>query len=108
MTTDPLIRRAVAGDADAVATLADLAPTSRDPAVLVAAALSDPDWPALLDRARAVAVDRPDRQLVAVAAAALSGDLDRARLLAREHLAEHPDTLLVAFLAAGPDQEDPR
>jgi len=99
-TTDRLVRGAVAGDEWVRAELARLAPTSTDPAVLVAAALTDPDWPALLERAAAAAADQRERQLVAVAAAALAGDTDRARLLAREHLAEHPDSLLAAHLAS--------
>lgn len=72
----------------------------RGPAVLVAAALSAPDWPDLLDRAAASATSTRDRQLVAIAAAHLRGDDDRALLLARDHLAEHPDAVLVAQIAA--------
>jgi hypothetical protein len=37
---------------------------------------------------------------VAVAAAYLRGDADRAALLARDHLADHPDSPLVAHIAA--------
>jgi len=36
---------------------------------------------------------------VAIAYAYLAGDLDRADVLAREHLADHPDNDLVARLA---------
>lgn len=67
---------------------------------LVAAALVDPAWEDLLDRAAAAAVDTRDRQVVAVAAAYLGGDADRALLLARDHLADHPDSPLVAHIAA--------
>lgn len=37
---------------------------------------------------------------MAVAAAYLGGDADRALLLARDHLADHPDSPLVAHIAA--------
>jgi len=67
---------------------------------LVADALVAPDWPALLERADSTAATTRDRQLVAVAAAYLHGDADRALLLARDHLAEHPDSVLVAHIAA--------
>jgi hypothetical protein len=67
---------------------------------LVAAALSTPDRPDLLVRAGEVATSTRDRQLVAIAAAHLDGDDDRALLLARDHLADHPDDVLVASIAA--------
>ena len=41
-----------------------------------------------------------DSAVVAVATAHLRGDGDRTLLLARDHLAEHPDSLLVAHIAA--------
>ncbi|MET0415393.1 MAG: hypothetical protein ABW022_05170 [Actinoplanes sp.] len=66
-----------------------------DPAALVETALR------LFARARATAVTSRDRQTVAIAAAYLAGDLDRAGVLAREHLADHPDNDLVARIAEG-------
>lgn len=75
-------------------------PTEQPTRDLVAAALDDPRWPELLRRAAAAAVDTRDRQVVAVARAYLSGDADRALLLARDHLADHPDSELVARIAA--------
>ena len=77
-----------------------VARTSRDPAVLVAAALITTDWPQLLDRAAEAASSTRDRQLVAVATAHLHGENDRALLLARDHLADHPESVLVAHIAA--------
>jgi hypothetical protein len=100
MDTTPaeqLVRRLTAGDAAALRTLAV---TSDDPAVLTAAALVTPDWQPLLARAAAAAGRTRDRQLVTIAAAYLRGDADRALLLARDHLADHPDSPLVAHLAA--------
>ena len=98
--TDQLIRHLIAGDATAIGALVDRSASSEDPTVLVAAALVVPGWPALLHRAAAAAHDAPERQVVAIAAAYLRGETDRALLLARDHLAEHPDSLLVAHIAA--------
>ena len=42
-----------------------------------------------------------DRQLVALAAAHLAGDRDRLTALAREHLLDHPDSVLAAWITAG-------
>ena len=67
---------------------------------LVLAALAAPDRPDFLERAEAAARTTRDRQLVAIAAAYLSGDADRVDALARDHLADHPDNVLVAWIAA--------
>ena len=69
-----------------------------DPAVLVAVALAAVDRP--LERAAAPAADARTRRAVAVALAYLGSDHDRALLLARDHLADHPADLLVAHVAA--------
>ncbi|HEY2224597.1 hypothetical protein [Actinomycetospora sp.] len=99
--TDALVRGLVAGDRAAIDALVAAAGTSRDATVLVAAALVVDDGTALLARAATAAPDLRTRQLVAIAAAFLDGDADRVHLLARDHLAEHPDSLLAAHLAAG-------
>jgi hypothetical protein len=67
---------------------------------LIAAVLGDPDRRDLLDAAAAAAVTTRDRQLVAIAAAHLDGDADRVDALAREHLVDHPDSVLAARIAA--------
>jgi hypothetical protein len=41
-----------------------------------------------------------DRQVVAIADAHLAGDADRVDALARDHLVDHPDSILVAWIAA--------
>jgi hypothetical protein len=97
---EQLIRDSIAGRAGATDALLEAAGTSRDPGVLVAAALVAPGRPELVTRAAAAATCTRDRQLVVVATAHLHGDDDRALLLARDHLAEHPDSLLVAHIAA--------
>lgn len=98
--SEQLIRRLIAGDATVIGVLLERAGTSDDPGLLVAAALVVPSWQALLGRAAASAEGARDRQVVAVAAAHLRGDAERALLLARDHLADHPDSLLVAHIAA--------
>ena len=101
-TSNPeqLIRDLIAGNAGATDAILEAASTSQDSSVLVAAALVAPARPGLLARAAASATCLRDRQLVAVATAHLRGDDDRTLLLARDHLAEHPDSLLVAHIAA--------
>ncbi len=39
-----------------------------------------------------------DRQVIAVAEAYISGDIDRADALAREHLADYPDSVLATWI----------
>jgi hypothetical protein len=63
------------------------------PAALVETALR------LLSRAKATAVTARDRQTLVIAIAYLAGDLDRVDVLAREHLADHPDNELVSRIA---------
>jgi hypothetical protein len=99
-TAERLIRDLIADRAGALDALLEAAGDSQDPAVLVAAALVAPGRPALLARAAASATCLRDRQLIAVATAHLRGEDDRTLLLARDHLAEHPDSLLVAHIAA--------
>jgi hypothetical protein len=103
---DELIRRLVDGDPAVRAELAAAAPTSADPVLLVAAALAAAE-PALLGRATAVAGAAHERRLVDIAAAYLAGTVDRARLLARDHLADHPDSLLATFVAHPPEKRNP-
>jgi hypothetical protein len=81
--TDRLIRQFIGGD----------------PILLVAAALIDPAAPGLLERANASAATTSDRQLVAIAAAHIARDADRVDALARDHLVDHPDNILVAWIA---------
>jgi hypothetical protein len=81
----PRIRRLIAGD--------DQARTSLQ-------ALAGPGSDRLLARAAATATTTRDRQLVAIAAAHLAGDEDRLDALVRDHLADHPGSLLAAWIAA--------
>ena len=102
--TETLLRRLIGGDQAA-------APPSwpaRAPActgLLVAAALISGDGDGrLLARATTHAATTRDRQLVAVAAAHLDGDHDLLDALVRDHLADHPDNVLAAWIATSTSQ----
>ncbi len=94
-----LLHQLVLGDAAAIAAIVEASRTSDDPAILVAAALFAPDGDGLMARAGGVAATTRDRQLVAIAAAHLRGDRDLVDALARDHLVDHPDNVLVAWIA---------
>jgi hypothetical protein len=95
----PLLRRLVLGDDDAIAAVVAAAETSDDPRVLVAAALFAGDADALLMRAQTAACTTRDRQLVAIAVAHRRGDRSLVDALARDHLVDHPDSVLAAWIA---------
>ncbi|GIF46393.1 hypothetical protein DFJ67_4950 [Asanoa ferruginea] len=95
-----LVRRLVGGDSTVAPELLDLAKTDNSPILLVAAALVAGAPGDLLTRATASAATTRDRQLVAIATAHLDGDEDRLDGFVRDHLAEHPDNVLVAWIAA--------
>lgn len=73
--TETLIRQVIGGDPAATTRLADRARSSDEPTTR-------------------------DRQLIAIAAAHLAGDADRVDALARDHLVDYPDSILVAWIAA--------
>ena len=50
-------------------------------------------------RAGELAVTTRDRQLVAIASAHLRGERELVDALARDHLVDHPDNVLVAWIA---------
>jgi hypothetical protein len=104
--TDSLIRQLIGGDQGAATQIAERARTSDEPILLVAAALADPAAHELLVRATALASTTRDRQLTAIAAAHLDGDTERVDALARDHLADHPDSLLVAWIAGSSRQTE--
>jgi hypothetical protein len=97
-----LIHQLVVGDADAVAAIVKAAHLSTDVTTLVAGALFAPVPYELLERAAGLARTTRDRQLVAIARAHLAGDVDQVDALARDHLVDHPDGVLVAWIAAHP------
>jgi len=96
-----VLHQLAVGDAAAVAEIVERAATSEDVPTVVAAALFGPiDRPALMARAASLAVTTGDRQLVAIATAHLDGDADRVDDLARDHLVDHPDSVLVAWISS--------
>ena len=96
-----LLGSLISGDQAAVAAVRTCARTSDVPALLVAAAVVSGDGDGLLlARAATHAVTTRDRQLVAVAVAYLGGDHGLFDALIRDHLADHPDNLLAAWMAA--------
>jgi uncharacterized protein YbaP (TraB family) len=97
---EQLIHQLMVGDATAVAAIVETSRTSEDPAILVAAALFAPRGEGLLARAGELAATTRDRQVVAIAAAHLRGERDLVDALARDHLVDHPDSVLVAWIAA--------
>lgn len=95
-----LLLQLVQGSTAAAAEVAVHARSSDDVTVLVAAALFSTYPDALMAEAAGTAVTPRQRQLVAIAQAHLAGDVDRVDALAREHLADHPDSVLVAWISA--------
>lgn len=96
-----LILRLVAGDPDAVAEVLAQTATTRSASVLVVAAMVSRDA-GHLDRAAEVATDPRERRLVVLARTHLAGDAALLDALVRDHLADHPDHLLAAWIAGRP------
>ena len=94
-----LIHQLAVADADAIAAIVDAARTSDDPMILVAAALFASDGTGLMARAGERAATTRDRQLVAIATAHRRGERELVDALARDHLVDHPDSLLAAWIA---------
>jgi hypothetical protein len=98
--SENVLHQLAVGDAAAVAAIVDRAHTSDDVTTMVAAALFAPDPSDLLRRADTVATTTRDRHVVAIAVAHVAGDADRVDALARDHLVDHPDSVLVAWISA--------
>jgi hypothetical protein len=96
---DLVIRRAIGGDAEAIAWIEAQADTTDEPIVIVMAAVLEGDADRL-DRALVVAGTTRDRQVVAIAGAHLCRDRDLVDALARDHLVDHPDSYVVAWIAS--------
>ncbi|MFM2078616.1 MAG: hypothetical protein RJA49_2506 [Actinomycetota bacterium] len=99
---DDTIRRAIGGDVGAVRWIVTHAATTDDALAVVMAALLERD-PVRLDRARAVATTSRERQVVEIARLHLAGRTELVDALARDHLVDHPDSLIVAWIAADTD-----
>jgi hypothetical protein len=101
-----LIHQLAVGDQAAIARIVKQAQTSNDVTIVVAAAFFAPAGSDLMARAATLAVSTKDRQLVAIATAHLDGDADRVEDLARDHLADHPDSVLVAWITSTSNAND--
>lgn len=97
---EELIRRLAAGEDTVGDEILELAWTGTTPSLLVAAAFLVESPHGLLRRAARSARSTRDRQLVAIALARAEGDLDRLEALARDHLSDHPDHAIAAWVAA--------
>jgi len=93
-----LLHRLIGDQPDAPAEILGCAADSTSTPLLVAAALLANDLE-LLTRAAQHAATTRDRQLVALADAHLRGNADLLYVLVRDHLCEHPDNLLAAWIA---------
>jgi hypothetical protein len=97
---DNLIHQLAVGDRAAVAAIVAEAHVSEDVTTLVSAAMFATDPTDLLRRAAAAAETTRDRQVVAIAVAHVAGDIDLVDALARDHLTDHPTSVLVAWITA--------
>jgi hypothetical protein len=100
------VRRLIGGDPTAPTEVLARAATSKDPPLLVAAALLSGDR-IPLRRARDGARTARDRQLVALADARLRGETEVFDVLVREHLSDYPTSLLAAWIAGEPTPATP-
>ena len=95
-----LLRRLIGGDDTAPGEILDRAQASDSPGLLVAAALVADEPELFLIRAARSAFTTRDRQLVALATAHLNDNAELLDALARDHLSDHPDSVLAAWMAA--------
>jgi hypothetical protein len=95
-----LLHRLIGGHPAAPADILRLAADTTSTPLLVAAALLASDLEFLARAAKHATTSR-DRQLVALADAHLRGNPDLLDALVRDHLSEHPDNVLAAWIAAG-------
>ena len=106
--SEQLLRRLVVGDDAAIAAIVEASRTSDDPLILVAAALFAADGDALLARA-----ERPSPRRPATASSSPSprahrrGERELVDALARDHLVDHPDNVLVAWIADASHSQTP-
>jgi hypothetical protein len=99
MTDEEAVRRAMGGDADAIEWVGRRAERTEDVDLVTMAGLlaERDDW---LDRAEGLALTSRQRQVVAIARAHRRGEGELVDALARDHLVDFPDSVLVAWIAA--------
>ncbi len=96
-----LLHRLVGGDTRAAGDILVRAATTDSASVLVAAAMLARDT-GHLARAGDLATGARERQLVVLARAHLEGNAHLLHVLVGDHLADHPDHLLAAWIAGQP------
>lgn len=102
--SDALIRRAIGGDHVAIEQITSHAETTDSAVVIAMAALLEHEATRLA-RAGSVAVTTRDRQIVEIARAHLAQRDELVDALARDHLVDHPDSLIVAWIASDAARE---
>jgi hypothetical protein len=103
---DLVIRQAMGEDQHAIAWLLNESSNTTSISILVMAAVFAKD-PHLLVLARQRAERTRDRQLVEIVRAYFVGDTALVDALARDHLVDFPDSLIVAWIAAGATNPNP-
>ena len=98
-SVDTKIRQAIGGDRGATAWIVAQADTTESAVVIAMAALLE-RRPGRLERALAAASTTRDRHLVEIARAHLDGNSELVDALARDHLVDYPDSLIVAWIAS--------
>lgn len=96
---DIAIRQAIGGDPAAISWIMTHADISEDAVVISMAALLERQSERLQLAGAAAATTR-DRQVVAIARAHLDGQSELVDALARDHLVDFPDSLIVAWIAS--------
>jgi hypothetical protein len=98
-SVETMIRQAIGGDPDATSWIVAQADTTGSAVVIAMAALLE-RRPGRLDGAREKAATNRDRQVVELARAHLDGRSELVDVLARDHLVDYPDSLIVAWIAS--------
>jgi len=104
---DIAIRRAMGGDHDAIDWIVGQADTSDTVVVVVMAALLQQDAGLLMRAGQAAGTSR-DRQVIVIARAHLDREAELVDALARDHLVDYPDSLIVSWIASCSTQPYPR
>jgi hypothetical protein len=98
-SVDTTIRQAIGGDPSATSWILAQAGTTKSAVVITMAALLE-RMPGGLERALAAASTTRDRHVVEIARAHLDGNSELVDALARDHLVDFPDSLIVAWIAS--------
>ncbi len=98
-SVDTAIRQAIGGDRIAATWILAQADTTKSAVVITMAALLE-RLPGRLERALAAASTTRDRHVVEIARAHLNGNSELVDALARDHLVDYPDSLIVAWIAS--------